>query len=60
MTESYSLEALDLQGIDFATVHSWADNWQDSSAAFQTNWIRQHDKDGQQTLNKPVRCFAQS
>ena len=43
-----------LQGIDFASVHSWADNWQDPTTGFQTNWLQQHDLDGLNTLKMPV------
>jgi len=40
--------------IDFATIHSWPDNWGDVSEEFQTNWIRQHVIDAGQVLKKPV------
>lgn len=43
-----------LQEIDFATLHSWADNWLDSSTAWQARWIQQHDADAQQVLKKPA------
>jgi mannan endo-1,4-beta-mannosidase len=43
-------------GIDFATFHSWPDNWLDDDLTFQTNWIRQHASDAAY-LGKPVRCF---
>lgn len=43
-----------MQNIDFATVHLWADNWQDDTTTFQTNWLQQHDADGSRILRKPV------
>lgn len=42
------------QEIDFATIHSWADNWLDDTTGFQTRWIQQHDQDAKQILRKPV------
>lgn len=41
-------------GIDFATFHSWVDNWLDDDITFQTNWIRQHAADAA-AIGKPVR-----
>lgn len=40
-------------GIDFATFHSWVDNWLDDDPGFQLNWINQHAADAA-TIGKPV------
>lgn len=48
-------------GIDFATFHSWVDNWFDDDINFQRNWIRQHATDAAY-LGKPVsilRLYSQ-
>lgn len=46
-----------VQDIDFATIHSWADNWLDDTTAFQTRWLQQHDTDALNVLKKPVRVI---
>lgn len=43
-------------GIDFATFHSWVDNWFDDDINFQTAWIQQHAADAAY-LGKPVRLL---
>ena len=43
-----------IPGIDFATFHSWVDNWLDDDISFQQNWIRQHAADAA-AIGKPVR-----
>ena len=43
-----------MQGIDFAAIHLWPDNWLDATTDFVTAWLSLHDLDGKQTLNKPV------
>ena len=40
--------------IDFGTIHSWPDNWQDVSEEFQREWVSQHVKDAGSVLKKPV------
>ncbi|KAK9806092.1 hypothetical protein WJX72_001044 [[Myrmecia] bisecta] len=39
--------------IDYASFHSWADNWQDTTETFQRGWIQVHAADAA-ALNKPV------
>lgn len=39
--------------IDFASFHSWPDNWQEVTVEWQTNWIAAHAAAGQE-LGKPV------
>ncbi|KAK9917687.1 hypothetical protein WJX75_007185 [Coccomyxa subellipsoidea] len=40
--------------IDFATIHSWIDNWQDVSEDFQRWWIRTHVQVAWGTVKKPL------
>jgi len=40
--------------IDFATVHIWPDNWNQSSIDFQQDWISQHMDESAKVLHKPV------
>ncbi|EIE27597.1 glycoside hydrolase [Coccomyxa subellipsoidea C-169] len=40
--------------IDFATIHSWIDNWQDVDEDFQRWWIRTHVQVAWATLKKPL------
>lgn len=40
--------------IDFATFHTWVDNWQEVSVDWQTQWIAAHEAAARQTLGKPV------
>lgn len=44
--------------IDYATFHSWADNWFDADLSFQQAWIQQHAADAA-SIGKPVRAFQQ-
>jgi hypothetical protein len=39
--------------LDFAAIHLWPDNWQDTSLSFVRNWIAVHDTDAA-FLKKPV------
>ncbi len=45
-------------GIDFATFHSWVDNWLDDDPGFQLNWINQHAADAA-AIGKPVDFSSQ-
>ncbi|QDZ21967.1 glycoside hydrolase [Chloropicon primus] len=40
--------------IDFATIHLWPDNWNQSSRGFQENWINKHVEVAREVLKKPV------
>jgi mannan endo-1,4-beta-mannosidase len=40
--------------IDFATVHLWPDNWNQTSKEFQTKWIESHLEAASETLQKPL------
>lgn len=42
------------ESIDFATIHLWPDNWNQSSTAFQEEWIRSHAELASSVLKKPV------
>ena len=44
-----------LQGIDFASIHLWPDNWLDPTTTFVDRWLAQHDADGKNVLKMPVR-----
>lgn len=39
--------------IDFLTIHSWVDNWEDVTETFQRAWIREHVADAEE-LGKPL------
>mmetsp|Transcript_12908 Transcript_12908/g.24418 ORF Transcript_12908/g.24418 Transcript_12908/m.24418 type:complete len:540 (-) Transcript_12908:1800-3419(-) len=43
-----------LDSIDFATVHLWPDNWNQSSHSFQTKWIDSHVEVARTKLHKPI------
>lgn len=52
-----------IPGIDFATVHSYPDQWLSSSGyedqiAFLDRWLNEHIQDAQNTLHKPL-LFAE-
>ncbi|XVF73776.1 hypothetical protein PTKIN_Ptkin13bG0009100 [Pterospermum kingtungense] len=52
-----------IPGVDFATVHSYPDQWLQSSSeesqiAFLNNWLSNHIKDAQNILHKPL-LFAE-
>ena len=40
--------------IDFATVHLWPDNWNQTSQEFQTKWIESHVEAASTILEKPI------
>lgn len=40
--------------IDFATFHSWVDNWQQVTPEWQSQWIAAHNDVAQNVLKKPV------
>ncbi|TKY75172.1 Mannan endo-1,4-beta-mannosidase 7 [Spatholobus suberectus] len=52
-----------IPGIDFATVHSYPDQWLSSSSyedqiSFLSRWLNEHIKDAKNTLHKPL-LFAE-
>uniref|UniRef100_A0A1D2A9E3 mannan endo-1,4-beta-mannosidase n=1 Tax=Auxenochlorella protothecoides TaxID=3075 RepID=A0A1D2A9E3_AUXPR len=40
--------------IDFATFHTWVDNWQEVTPEWQSAWIAAHADAAEKTLKKPV------
>ncbi|XP_074321504.1 mannan endo-1,4-beta-mannosidase 7-like [Silene latifolia] len=53
------IENNQISGIDFATVHSYPDNWlknssNDAQLTFLEQWVNQHIQDAQNIIQKPV------
>lgn len=44
---------LSTQGIDYAAIHLWPDNWKRTDLDFGKIWLSNHSANGQ-LLNKPV------
>ncbi|KAK9847784.1 hypothetical protein WJX84_007661 [Apatococcus fuscideae] len=40
--------------IDFATTHIWPDNWDQTGATFQMQWLAAHIKEAEDRLGKPL------
>lgn len=42
-----------MQGIDYAAIHLWPDNWKRTDLDFGKIWLTNHSANGQ-LINKPV------
>jgi len=47
------LFCLHVQGIDYAAIHLWPDNWKRTDLDFGKIWLTNHSANGQ-LINKPV------